>query len=65
MWLADLDRVAELEALLGIESGQMGVDGRVAELEALAEFLPELHEVCDRARVERQHRPLWDRRELD
>jgi hypothetical protein len=61
MWLADLDsRVAELEYLLGVEPGQMGIDERVAALEAMAEFLPELHGLLDRAHAERQHRPLWD-----
>jgi hypothetical protein len=60
MWLNDLEgRVAELEALLQVDAGAMGIDERVAELEALAEFLPELHAMRERACVQDQHRPLW------
>ncbi len=59
MWLADLEsRVAELEGLLGVEPGQMGIGERVAELEALAEYLPLLHEQREIARLRDQHRRL-------
>jgi hypothetical protein len=66
MWLADLeDRVAEIEALLRIAPGQWGIEARIAEIEAAAEFLPEFNALVDRARVERQHRPLWERRDIE
>jgi hypothetical protein len=59
MWLADLgSRVAELEALLGVEPGQMDIGNRVAELEALAEYLPVLYELREMARLRDQRRPL-------
>jgi hypothetical protein len=60
MWLEDLDaRVLDLEERLGVEPGRLDLQSRLADLEELAEFLPAAYELRDRARVERQHRPLW------
>jgi hypothetical protein len=65
MWLADLEsRVAWLEELLGVAPGLMGVESRVAELEALADYLHLAREARDRDYVQGRHRPLWERTDI-
>jgi hypothetical protein len=59
MWLYDLDaRVLAIEERLGIEYGPLDLESRLADLEELAPFLHAACELRDRARIERQHRPL-------
>lgn len=60
MWLSELDaRVLAVEEWLGVEPGRLDLSSRIADLEELAPFFPAAHEARDRARIERQHRPLF------